>query len=429
MYGDTMSLTCETAKKLNLVEFLEKNYRYTFTSKGKSYSGVSPFINEKAHGFTVSYKHDHWLFHDYASGYCGSIIDFVIYKEGLIGVPEALGFIENHRGKINGMPIESSAVIGYDVVYIYEKIRNNPTEQIQQYLRNRSIPQSLISRFEAQGVLCTNIVDNKSYCSFVIRDPEGKIQCIDNHAIEQREKFILGRKGVFTLDWQQLQSSKTIFVCESIIDYLSILAMNGEQIPGMALLGTSLMAAPTLFDKADHIISGFDNDEGGRDGLRRFRHLFGSCRFSWFMMDGCKDANEYLQKNPGKRLEYSLKKLDIDEKCTIALSVHKSNRELGEKYGVHHSTINDIQKECKQVLYDHLENKPLQTGRPTKDQTSETAIVSETEIAELKKKCALQELQIDYLKLQLEFSHNRLEEATGSKKALKVQLKKKKRNQ
>ena len=55
--------------------------------------------------------------------------------------------------------------------------------------------------------------------------------------------------------------------------------------------------------------------------------------------------------------------------------------------------------------------------------------MSETEIAELKKKCALQELQIDYLKLQLEFSHNRLEEATGSKKALKMQLKKKKRNQ
>ena len=51
--------------------------------------------------------------------------------------------------------------------------------------------------------------------------------------------------------------------------------------------------------------------------------------------------------------------------------------------------------------------------------------MSETEIAELKKKCALQELQIDYLKLLLEFSHNRLEEATGSKKALKVQLKKK----
>jgi DNA primase len=427
MYGGTMNLTCETAKQLNLVEFMEKNYRYTFTPKGKSYSSVSPFIDEQNNGFTVSYKHDHWLFHDYASGYCGSIIDFVIYKEVLTGVSEALCFIENHSGKINGTPIESSGAIGYDVAYIYEKIRNNPTEQIQQYLQSRSIPQSLISRFEAQGVLCANSVDNKKYCSFVIRDPQGNIQCIDNHAIEQREKFILGRKGVFTLDWQQLQSSKTIFVCESIIDYMSILAMNGEQIPGMALLGTSLMAAPTLFDKADHIISGFDNDEGGRDGLRRFRHLFGSCRFSSFMMDGCKDANEYLQKNPGKRLQYSLKKLDSDEKCTIALSVNKSSRELAEEYGVHHSTIHDIQKECKQVLHEHLENKPQQTGRPPKAQAYESGM-SETEIAGLQKKCALQELQIDYLKLLLKFSHNRLEEATGSKKVVKEQLKKKKKN-
>ena len=427
MYGGTMNLTCETAKQLNLVEFMEKNYRYTFTPKGKSYSSVSPFIDEQNNGFTVSYKHDHWLFHDYASGYCGSIIDFVIYKEGLAGVSEALSFIENHSGKINGAPIGSSGGLAYDVAYIYEKIRNNPTEQIQQYLQNRSIPQSLISRFEAQGVLCANSVDNKKYCSFVIRDPQGNIQCIDNHAIEQREKFILGRKGVFTLDWHQLQSSKTIFVCESIIDYMSILAMNGEQIPGMALLGTSLMAAPTLFDKADHIISGFDNDEGGKDGLRRFRHLFGSCMFSSFMMDGCKDANEYLQKNPGKRLQYSLKKLDIDEKCTIALSVNKSSRELAEEYGVHHSTIHDIQKDCKQVLFEHLENKPQQMGRPPKAQAYESGM-SETEIAGLQKKCALQELQIDYLKLLLKFSHNRLEEATGSKKVVKEQLKKKKKN-
>jgi len=154
MYGDTMNMTCETAKQLNLVEFLVKNYRYTFTRKGKSYSSVSAFIDEQNNGFTVSYKHEHWLFHDYASGYCGSIIDFVIYKEGLAGVSEALCFIENHSGKINGTPIGSSGALAYDVAYIYEKIRNNPTEQIQQYLQNRSIPQSLISRFEAQGVVC-----------------------------------------------------------------------------------------------------------------------------------------------------------------------------------------------------------------------------------------------------------------------------------
>jgi len=66
-------------------------------------------------------------------------------------------------------------------------------------------------------------------------------------------------------------------------------------------------------------------------------------------------------------------------------------------------------------------------GRPPKAQAYESGM-SETEIAGLQKKCALQELQIDYLKLLLKFSHNRLEEATGSKKVVKEQLKKKKKN-
>lgn len=424
-----MNYIYEKVKQLNLAEFLEKNYHYNFTKKGKSNTGASPFMRERCDGFTVSYKRGHWLFHDYASGYCGSIIDFVIYKEGLSCASEALSFIESRMGKMNSLSGASSQQISYDVPYIYEKIKNNSTEEAQQYLRNRGIPQPLITRFEKQGALCSNVVENKKYCSFAVHDHEGKIQCLDNHGIELREKFILGKKYVFSLDWEKLLSSKTIFVCESIIDYMSILAMNGEQMAGMALLGTSLMAHPSQFKHVERIISGFDDDAGGRDGLKRFRQLFSSCKFSSFMMEGCKDANEYLVKNSGKRLESILKKLDVDEKYTIAVSVNKSSRELGEEYGVHHSTINEIQNECKQVLYEHLENKPLQTGRPSKPVKPESALLSENEIAELKKKCALQELQIAYLKLQVEFSHNRLIEAAGSKKAVKEQLKKTKKNQ
>jgi len=66
------------------------------------------------------------------------------------------------------------------------------------------------------------------------------LKCLDNHRIDGPEKFVLGRKSIYTRDWEVLSRSDEVFVCEGIIDYLSVKTMEEDNLAGLALLGNQL---------------------------------------------------------------------------------------------------------------------------------------------------------------------------------------------
>ena len=60
-------------------------------------------------------------------------------------------------------------------------------------------------------------------------------------------------------------------------------------------------------------------------------------------------------------------KLDIESKVDIVLSREESLRDIAAKYGVHHSSIDDLFKESAEVLNHYWEEKSSRKGRPEKE--------------------------------------------------------------
>jgi IS30 family transposase len=120
------------------------------------------------------------------------------------------------------------------------------------------------------------------------------------------------------------------------------------------------------------------------------------------------------------------KKLDTEEKLSIALSRIKSLRDLAGEYNVHHSTIDEIFKESEKILREYWQEKSERRGRPSKakDEQKEELSKSEQEKAVLEKQLALKQMRIEYLELKLKWEREHAEQAQQKRKK---HLKKKKK--
>ncbi|MCP4153497.1 MAG: hypothetical protein GY757_37565 [bacterium] len=125
-------------KRIDLVDFLSRNYGLEFRFTNNEYVGHSPFSEDKTPSFFVRRADDgHWIFKCFSSGHGGTIIDFILIKERLVDVRDAIEFID---GRI-GSPVLRNEYYGaselrtqentdngstnkcYDVAYLYEVIR------------------------------------------------------------------------------------------------------------------------------------------------------------------------------------------------------------------------------------------------------------------------------------------------------------------
>jgi predicted DNA-binding protein YlxM (UPF0122 family) len=121
------------------------------------------------------------------------------------------------------------------------------------------------------------------------------------------------------------------------------------------------------------------------------------------------------------------KKLTLSDKVEISLSRQESLRELADRYGVHHSVIDDIFKESEKILMQYWDEKSKRKGRPPTPLDAQAELMAQTdsEKKELNKQVALKQMRIDWLELQLKWANERAAEA-GLKPG--KQLKKKKKS-
>lgn len=119
-------------------------------------------------------------------------------------------------------------------------------------------------------------------------------------------------------------------------------------------------------------------------------------------------------------------KLTVEQKVAILLNRHKSLRELGDEYGVHHSVIDELFKESEELLLKYWTEKSQNVGRPSKQPDAPARELVQIEQANkaLSQELALKQMRIDYLELKLKWERERAAEA-GTKSP--KQLKKKKR--
>jgi len=167
-----MTLNVEGIKGLNMVELLRDHYGMDFKRVGGEYVCLSPFTDERDASFYVRQVNGHWLFKDFSSGHGGSIIDFVLLKEGLDEVGEACAHIRNLIGQESGQEKIHRAVEGkkpeYSIEDIYKKLLSNDQSVCRHYLEGRGICEEVIEDLMKGGMVVHNHYQGKGRCAVLI---------------------------------------------------------------------------------------------------------------------------------------------------------------------------------------------------------------------------------------------------------------------
>lgn len=456
-----LALGIEEVKRLNMVDFLSRHYGLDFSkggvlghssSSGQSqYCCLSPFKEERNPSFFVREVDNHWLFKDFCSGHGGSLIDFILLKEGFSQVSEAL----NHIGRLldssssssssfpfpspspspTARAVESSPVSPpcvrerereYDINVLYSKFRRNDMGKCRDYLFKRDISEEVIAALCSRGYLVHNMYKDISYCCFAVFDHRGQLCCLDNHQIGGDGKFVLGHKHPFSLDWAQLPFSKRVFVTESIIDYLSIKTLEGFNFRGVALLGNVLNFSSELFGSAREVVSALDGDSGGFRAFLDLEEKFSDRVIQVYDFGDSKDANEYLQlqlkKCKDKERQSGTgngKRLSAGDKLSLYRDFQRSENksEVASKWGINRSYMYDIVKECEELILSGFSNrrsgrKP--SGQPeTLDEACERLKKLEAENRRLDEERERYWVRNEFMKVRLKWAEREAEEFRG----------------
>jgi hypothetical protein len=339
-----MTAGIDALKEMNLVHFLTQHYHLEFQRIGGEYVCHSPFTKDKTPSFFVRLVDGHWLFKDFSSGLGGSIFDFVRVKENLEKFSDVLSYIRgfvsplaassSHAGMSVkdsdgdiSLEVDSSSPPqrSYDVKQLYDQFKGEDISICQDYLSGRGISKGLISGLIKEDILVHNRYKGDSYCCFAVFNGKRQLKCLDNHQVDGPGKFVLGSKSVFTREWDLLPRSKAVFVCEGIIDYLSIKTLEEDAPPGLALLGNDVNFDPALFGSAKQIISALDYDRGGYSALVDLGEQFPQREIKIYDLEDHKDPNEFLmavRSFKGRKLspERKLNRSSCPQKFSSAMS-------------------------------------------------------------------------------------------------------------
>ncbi len=372
-----MDRSVEALKRLNLVDFLARQYGLEFQRRGAAFACRSPFTEDRRPSFFVRLVRGRWLFKDFSSGAGGTIFDFVRMKEKLGSFREALSFVRRLlRGGSSANEGEAKAEAAadaslaapaaerrYDVDALYERFRQQDPGVCRQYLISRGIDAGLVEELINDGTVVHNLHRGQSYCTFAVRDEGGRLRCLDNHAIGGRGKFVLGGKFPFSLEWVELRRAKVVFLAEGIIDYLSVKTLQKTSAPpGLAILGNRLTFDASLLAGAEELISAFDGDRGGLSALWDLQELYPDKEMRIYDLEGHKDPNELLVSvRAGEE-----RKLSAQDKIELYREFQQSGNkaELAARWGIDRSHLYEVVRDCEETLRASFSERKV--GRPPK---------------------------------------------------------------
>ena len=437
-----MKLTAEAIKQMDMVAILTRYYGLSFMRKGEGHVCLSPFTEEKEGSFFVREVDGHWLYKDFSGGSSGTVIDFVMHKECLPGPKEAIAFLTcllDQEGVGCSLPPGKSPDPSYDLEYIYGKLQSNDISVCKEYLDQRGLSPEVIEALCSRGLVLHNRHQERSYCCFVVHDIQGELRCLDNHEIGGSDKFVLGKKHCFSLDWSFIPEAESVFICEGIIDYLSMKVLEGMDMYGVALLGKEVgIIDPVWFSKASVILSCLDTDQAGFSAYLDLQALFHDKQCSVFKTGDHKDPNEYLQSyrrgNQSKTFLSSKEKRCIYEEYTQA-----SNKStVAARFGIDRSYMYQIVRECQEMIDEGCDNRRVGRGRKNTPQTLQEAIDRIAHLEKEKKEILHEKEKLwaagEFMKVRLKWSEIENAELRGEKVDLptekppkKRQIKKKKK--
>ena len=123
-------------------------------------------------------------------------------------------------------------------------------------------------------------------------------ELVNTHYRSKEKHYKLLNSELLFYNFAVISKSKDIYLVEGEIDCLSMYecGLNAISVPEGATLDLSYLDVD-LF-KGKNIYLAFDNDEQGRQLRNMVAQKFGVENCSHIEFEDCKDANEYLVKNP-----------------------------------------------------------------------------------------------------------------------------------
>jgi hypothetical protein len=321
---------------------------------------------------------------------------------------------------------------------LYERFRRQDPEVCRRYLLSRGIVGDLVESLIADGTVVHNRHNGRSYCTFVVRDDQGELKCLDNHAVDGDGKFVLGSKSPFSLEWQEVKQAKTVFLTEGIIDYLSVKTLERVPPPGLALLGNQLCFELSILERAEVLLSAMDDDRGGNSAVLDLKEAYPDKEVRIYDLEGHKDPNELLvavRSGKGRRLSPE-RKLELYREFQQA----ENKAELATRWGIDRSHLYEIVRDCEAALVGALASR--RSGRPPKGKPATLAEALEriqeleaqyeqeaTQREELYCRSELLALRLKWAEIEAaEARGEKVDEAKGPEKKPHIKKKKKKRH-
>jgi DNA primase catalytic core len=325
-------------KALSLPEIISSYGIPVRHSGNSSYQALCPFHNDTSPSLSISFKGNIWLWHCFGCGSKGTVIDFVMRKEGLSFKEAYRKLSQYQKTEVRGQRTEARVQKREEIV---QNVGLNPQELLNkvadfyhstfkedrrglEYLAKRGISeQSIYLDFKlgfVNGSLKKTLPDNGPIIDslkqlgllnergnehfyncvvFPIFDEDGNTVSFYGRSLEGKLHLYLAgpHRGVFNS--KVLRTNKRIFLTESIIDALSLCQVGLKET--ISLYGTNGLTQGhiELFQKyrTGEIYLCLDNDEAGKDATLKIAERLAGLGIKSYQLglpEGIKDLNDYL---------------------------------------------------------------------------------------------------------------------------------------
>ena len=288
----------QTAKQIRLEEYLHSLGYSPVKRQGINLWYKSPFREETEASFKVNTERNQW--YDFALGKGGNIIALASHLYATDSVPYLLKRIEEQAPHVHPVSFSFRKQSFTEPSFQQLEIVPLSSPALLAYLQGRGINLELAKR-ECREARYTH--NGKRY--FAIAFPNG------SGGFEVRNPYFKGCIAPKEISHiRQAGKARTAcYVFEGFMDYLSFLTLRQESCPNYPELDGQdyiVLNSVSNINKAlyplgnyERIHCFFDNDHAGLEALQQIRMEYGRDRYirdASQIYRGCKDLNEYLQK-------------------------------------------------------------------------------------------------------------------------------------
>ena len=291
-------MTIEEAKNIRLVDYLQSLGYTPVRQQGANLWYKSPFREETKASFKVNTEINKW--YDFGLGQGGNIIALVSELYSSVHVPYLLQRIAEQTPHIRPVSFSFRKQSSTEPNFQRMEVRKLDFPVLLSYLQGRGINLELAKRECSEARFTHN---GKRYFAIAFPNASG--------GFEVRNRYFKGCIAPKEISHirQSGKARTACYVFEGFMDYLSFLTLRQESCPNYPELDGQdyiVLNSVSNVNKAlyplgnyERIHCFFDNDHAGMEALRQIRMEYGRERYirdASQIYSGCKDLNEYLQK-------------------------------------------------------------------------------------------------------------------------------------